>query len=310
MDKKCLIVVDSNSVAHRAFHALPPLSNKKGEPLGAVYGFLLVFLKALKEFQPDFIAATFDLPGITFRHKEFQPYKANRPKMPDELFSQISKIKDVLRAFNVIIFEKQGFEADDIIATIAKLAAEEQAMPGLETIILSGDADVFQLIDKSTKVYSLKKGVKNTVLYDIEKIKEKYGGLTPEQLPDFKGLRGDPSDNIPGVRGIGEKNGIKLIKEFGSISNLYKELDINTEKTKLISSRIKEILSSRKEDAFLSKKLIQARRDVPIEFSINDCRFGGYEKEKIIKIFQEMEFYSLINRATDLFNALKKDRIC
>jgi len=299
MDKKCLIIIDCNSVAHRAFHALPPLTNKKGEPLGAVYGFLLVFLKALKEFHPDFMAAAFDLPGLTFRHKEFQPYKAKRPRMPDELSSQISKIKEVLRAFNVVIFEKEGFEADDIIATIAQLAQEKQATFKIETIILSGDADVFQLVNENTKIYNLKKGVKNTVLYDIEKVKEKYSGLTPEQLPDFKGLRGDPSDNIPGVRGIGEKNGIKLIKEFGDIDNLYEGLEVESEKSKLISSRTKEALLKYKKDAFLSKRLTQAKRDVPIEFNLEICRFGGYEKEKIIKIFQELEFYSLITRLSD-----------
>lgn len=300
MDKKRLIVIDGNSVIHRAFHALPPLTNKKGESLGAVYGFLLVFFKALKEFQPEFVAATFDLPGVTFRHQEFQPYKAKRPKMPDELSSQIPKIKEILRAFNITIFEKEGFEADDIIATIAKLAPKKQVMPEIETIILSGDADIFQLVNQNTKVYSLKKGVKNTILYDFEKVKEKYGGLTPEQLPDFKGLRGDPSDNIPGVRGVGEKNGIKLIKEFGSIDDLYKEIEAKSEKSKLISSKIKEALFKHKEDAFFSKKLTQAKRDVPIEFDLGVCHFGNYEKEKIIKIFQELEFYSLIDRLSDL----------
>jgi DNA polymerase I len=296
MDKKRLIVIDGNSVTHRAFHALPPLINKKGEPLGAVYGFLLVFFKALKEFNPDFVAATFDLPGVTFRHVEFQPYKAKRPKMSDELAGQLPKIKEILRAFNVAIFEKEGFEADDIIATIAKLAPQKQIMPEIETIVLSGDSDVFQLVNKNTKVYNLKTGVKNTVLYDFNKIKEKYDGLTPEQLPDFKGLRGDPSDNIPGVRGIGEKNGIKLIKEFGSIEGIYREIELNSEKSKIISSKIKEVLFKHKEDAFFSKKLVQAKRDVPIEFNLENCHFGDYEKEKIIKIFQEMEFYSLIDK--------------
>lgn len=296
MDKKCLIVIDGNSVAHRAFHALPFLANKKGEALGAVYGFFLVFFKALKEFHPEFIAATFDLPGITFRQKEFQPYKAKRPKTPDELVGQFFKIKEILRAFNVMIFEKEGFEADDIIATISRMAPKKQIMPGIETVILSGDADVFQLIDSNTKVYSLRKGVKNTFLYDLEKVKEKYEGLTPSQLPDFKGLRGDPSDNIPGVRGIGEKTGIKLIKEFKNLENLYKEIEERTEKAKLISSKVKTSLLNHKEDAFFSRKLVQAKLDVPIDFDLESCRFGGYEKEKVIKAFQEAEFYSLIDK--------------
>ncbi|MEK7503453.1 MAG: PIN domain-containing protein, partial [Patescibacteria group bacterium] len=159
MEKKRLIIIDSNSVIHRAFHALPPLTTKKGEVVGAVYGFLLVFLKAIKEFRPDFVAACFDVKGPTFRHEKYEQYKAKRPKAPPELYLQIPMVKDVLKNFGVTVYEKQGFEGDDLIGTIAKLSP-------IETIIISGDSDNFQLVDSKTKVYSLRKGVKDTVLYD------------------------------------------------------------------------------------------------------------------------------------------------
>jgi DNA polymerase-1 len=294
--KKYLVIIDGNSISHRAYHALPPLTTKKGEPVGAVYGFFLVFFKTLKEFKPDFVVATFDLPAPTFRHKEFVHYKAQRPKMPDELSWQIFKIKEILSNFNVPIFEKEGFEADDLIGTISKLAPKKQIIPPLEVIVLSGDSDILQLVDPNTKVYNLKKGVKNTILYDTEKVKEKYQGLTPQQLPDFYGLKGDSSDNIPGVKGVGEKTGIQLIKEFENLENLYEELEINTDKAKKLKIKLKQILLNSKNEAFFSKNLAKIKIDVPIDFNLEKCRFGNYKKEKIIEIFKSLEFYSLIEK--------------
>lgn len=295
-DKNILIVIDSNSLIHRAFHALPPLTTKEGKQVGAVYGFLLVFFRALKDFQPDFVAAAFDVPGPTFRHKEYKPYKAKRPKMSPELSQQIPKVKEILGLFGVPIFEREKFEGDDIIGTISKLAMGKQAYSKIETIILSGDKDILQLVNVQTKVYNLKKGVKNTVLYDIEKIKEEYQGLSPEQLLDFKGLRGDPSDNIPGVPGIGEKTGIELIKKFGNIENLYKALEENKEEAKEIKPRIKEILLKHKEEAFLSRRLVKIDCSVPINFDIEDCRFNKQKEKEIIKFLEKLEFHSLVKR--------------
>jgi DNA polymerase-1 len=163
-EKKRLIIIDSNSLIHRAYHALPSLTTKKGELVNAVYGFLLVFLKVIKEFQPNYIAATFDSAAPTFRHKRFKEYKAKRPPAPEELYQQIPKVKEILTAFRVPIFEKEGFEADDIIGTIAKKAPKKQVIPEIETIILSGDLDTLQLVNPKTKVYSLRKGVKDTIL--------------------------------------------------------------------------------------------------------------------------------------------------
>lgn len=295
-NKKRLIIIDSHSLIHRAYHALPPLTNKKGETVGAVYGFLLLFFKALKEFNPDFVVATFDLPSPTFRHKKFEAYKATRPKLPPDLCQQISRVKDVLRTFNVSIFEKEGFEADDLIGTIARLAPRKQAFPEIETIVLSGDFDTLQTVNSQTKVYAPKRGVKDTVLFNEELVKEKYQGLTPAQLTDFKALKGDPSDNIAGVRGVGEKTAIQLIGEFGTLENLYNELEQNSERARQIKPRIKESLIKHKEDAFLSKELVQIKYNVPLEFNLEECRFGEYDKDKVLEMFKDLEFYSLIDK--------------
>ena len=288
MGKKRLIIIDSNSIIHRAFHALPPLTTKKGELVNAVYGFLLVFLKVLRELKPDFVFATFDFPGPTFRHKEFKEYKATRPKAPAELYNQIPKIKEILKFFNVPIFEKEGFEADDLIGTISRLAPKKQILPEIETIILSGDLDTLQLINPQTKVYLLKRGVKDTILYDEKAVQERYG-LSPEQLVDFRALKGDPSDNIPGVPSIGEKTAQKLIKEFGSLENLYSNLD----KLKpALGAKLKEY----KDQAFFSKNLAKINQNVEIDIDFKKGEWRNYDREKISQIFKELEFFSLIKR--------------
>lgn len=287
MDKKRLIIIDSNAIIHRAFHALPPLTTKKGEVVNAIYGFLLFFLKALNEFKPDYIAATFDFPAPTFRHKEYKEYKATRVKAPEELYNQIPKVKEILKEFDIAVFEKEGYEADDLIGTISFLA--ENKDKNIETIILTGDADTFQLVDENTKVLAIRKGVKDTVLYDIDKVKEKYQGVLPSQLVDLKGLRGDPSDNIPGVFGIGEKTAINLIKEFDTIENLYANLD-------KVKESLKEKLKSNKEKAFLSKKLSKIENEVPVDFSLEDCLWEGFDDKKTEDILTKYEFFSLLKR--------------
>jgi len=296
MEKKRLIVIDSNSIVHRAYHALPPLTTKKGELVNAIYGFLLVFFKAVRELQPDYVAACFDYPAPTFRHKKYKEYKAKRPPAPKELYDQIPKVKEILNAFSVPIFEKEGFEADDIIGTITNLAPKKQILPEIETIILSGDLDMLQLINSKTKVYSLRKGVKGVILYDQKLLDEKYQGLKPEQLLDLRALKGDPSDNIPGVPGIGEKIAITLLKEFGGIENLYQELERKTEKSQKIKKRLREILIQNKEEAFFSKRLATIKKNVPIEFNFEKCKWGKYKKEKVLQILKKLSFQSLIDR--------------
>ncbi len=328
-EKKRLVIIDSNAVIHRAFHALPFLTTKTGEAVNAIYGFLLVFFKAVREFKPDFIIATFDFPAPSFRQEKYKLYKANRQKAPAELYEQIPKVKEILEYFNVQVFEKKGFEADDIIGALASratklpsslpasatLKALQAGLPAsatpkalqadnfqfpkkenLETIIITGDLDLLQLVNKRTKVYLLRKGVKDAVLYDKEKVEERYQGVEPEQLPDFKGLRGDPSDNIPGVFGVGEKTAIFLIKKFGTLENLYKELKTGSEKSKGIKESLRKKLLNYKEQAFISKMLAEIRFDVPIDFDLKKCRWGRYDKEKVKRIFEKYQFQTLINR--------------
>jgi len=299
-ETKRLVIIDSNSVIHRAYHALPPLTTKKGELVNAIYGFLLVFLKIIKEFQPDFIAAAFDTPQPTFRHKKYKDYKAKRLPAPDELYLQIPKVKEVLKAFGVSVFEKEGFEADDIIGTIATLAPifhqKNGGGPKIETIILSGDLDALQLINPRTKVYALRKGVKDVVLYDEKRVQEKFQGLIPQQILDFKALRGDPSDNIPGITGIGEKTAIQLLLKFGTLENLYKEIEESSQNAKGLRPKLRETILQYKEQAFFSKTLAQIEKNTPIEFNLEKCRFGEYDKNKVVELLEDFEFHSLIKR--------------
>jgi len=295
---KRFLIIDSNALLHRAYHALPPLKTKKGEILNAVYGFLLVFLKAIKELKPDFVAAAFDFPSLTFRHQEFKEYKAKRVKAPDELYEQIPKAKEVLRIFGVPVFEKKGFEADDIIGTLTCLSKKH---PQLETVILTGDMDVLQLIDDKTRVYALKRGIKDTLFYDQKEVEKRYSGLSPSQLLDVKSLQGDASDNIPGVPGIGEKTAVSLIKKFKSVENLYQEIERNSDRIKEIKKSVLEKLKKNKEQAFLSKKLAEIKKDVGLEFDLKKCIFKPEDKEKIIELFSRLEFHTLLKRIEEMF---------
>lgn len=305
--KKKLIIIDSNSVIHRAYHALPALTTKEGELVNAVYGFLLVFFKAIKAFQPDFVAACFDSLGPTFRHEKFRGYKAKRPPAPEELYQQIPRVKEVLKSFNVPVFEKEGFEADDIIGTIVDLAPKKQVLPEIENIIISGDLDLLQLVSPQTKVYALRRGVKDVALYDEDQIQGKFQGLFPKQLLSFKALRGDPSDNIPGVTGIGEKTALGLLLKFNSLENLYKEIEENSEKAKKIKSKLKETLLKYKEQAFISRDLVELYKSAPIDFDLKKCRWGGYNKEKVTQILKNLEFHSLIKRLPEDQRQEKKE---
>jgi len=305
--EKRIVIIDANSIIHRAFHALPVLTTKKGEITNAVYGFLLVFFKAIKDFHPEYLAACFDLAAPTFRHKKYKAYKAKRPKAPDELYQQIPIIKEVLKSFNVPVFEKQGFEADDIIGTIADLSLKKQVIPPIENIIVSGDLDALQLINNQTKLFALRKGVKDVVLYDKDLVKEKFQGLLPEQILDYKALRGDASDNIPGVTGIGEKTAIELLLKFGTLDNLYRELEENSEKAKTVKPRLKEMLLKYKEQAFLSRDLAQIDRNVPINFNLKECSWENYDKERASSILKELEFYSLIEKLPNFEKRIKEN---
>lgn len=309
-EKKRFLIIDGNSIIHRAYHALPPLTTKKGELVNALYGFLLVFFKAIKDFQPDYIAAAFDFPAPTFRHRKYKEYKAKRPPMPKELSFQIPKIKKILKAFTVPIFEKQGFEADDIIASLAQSLVEarkeNKKFSFIKKIIISGDSDLLQLIDEKTQVYLLKKGIKETVLYDKNLVGKKFQGLSPEQILDLKALKGDASDNIPGVAGVGEKTALKLILEFGNLENIYKEIEKNSEKAESLKPKIKKTLLDQKKIAFLSKDLVKIDKNIPLEIDLEKFFWKNYDKEKVSHILKEFEFYSLLNHFSRIDE--KKDK--
>jgi len=291
---KRLLLIDANSIMHRAFHALPPLKKKNGEMVNAVYGFLLIFIKSIKDFRPDYIITAFDLPAPTFRHKKYKEYKAKRVAAPQEFYNQIPMVKELLRLFKVPVLEKAGFEADDIIGTVSRRFPEKET----EIIILSGDNDILQLVNKKTKVSAPKRGIKDVILYDENTVKERFGGLTPEQLVDYKGLRGDASDNIPGVRGIGEKTATSLLLEFKSLKNIYNNLED-------IPGRTKQLLEESKDQAFLSRELGEIDTNVPIKINLKDCLWGKYEKEKILEEIDSYQFSSLRGRVEELMGGGK-----
>lgn len=304
--QKKLILIDGNALMHRAYHALPPLTTKKGEVVNAVYGFTSVLLKVIKDLKPDYMICAFDVAGGTFRDKIYKDYKAGRKKPDQEFYDQIPKIKEVVKVLNIPIVEKQGFEADDVIGTLSKQANNELKIMNykLQTTIITGDLDALQLIDKNTKVYTLRKGIKDTVIYDEKAVFERYG-LTPDQIIDFKGLRGDPSDNIPGVNGIGEKGATDLLQKFDSIEKLYQAIE-NSKDTASIKPKIKEKLIAQKDQALMSKKLATIKCDMELKIDLENCIWGDYDKEKLNNLFRELEFYSLMSRVDKANNNKSK----
>src|SRR3989344_300510 len=216
------VILDAHALIHRAFHALPPFTSPQGEPVGAVYGVASVLFKIAREFNPKYIAAAFDRPEPTFRHKAYKEYKATRDEISPDIIPQFAKVQELFRAFDVAVYERAGYEADDIIGTLTDLIKKEKEP--IRIIIASGDLDAVQLVDGDrVRVYTLKKGINDTIIYNEAAVKERFG-FGPELLPDYKGLRGDASDNIKGVPGIGEKTAELLIQKFGSLDDIYKHL--------------------------------------------------------------------------------------
>ena len=281
---KKLILLDGNALIHRAYHALPPLTTPKGEVVGAVYGFAMTLLSVLEKFKPDYIAASFDLHGPTFRDEMYADYKATRTKAPDDLYAQIPRVKELVTAFNIPIYELAGFEADDCVGTIARQAEAE----GIEAIIVTGDNDALQLVSPLVKVFSIRKGIKDLVLFDREAVIAKYG-FPPELVPDYKGLAGDASDNIPGVAGIGAKTATDLLKEFGPLEKIYDRLPD-------VRESVRKKLEADKERAFFSKDLGTIRTDAPVTFDAAKCVASEYDRAAVKALFTEFGFYSLLKR--------------
>ena len=305
---KTLVLLDSHAILHRAYHALPPFKSKKtGEPTGGLYGFSTMLLKVIKELKPDYIAAALDLPQPTFRDALYKEYKAKRPEAEDDLVSQLKRLPQLIEAFGIRALSAPGFEADDVLGTVAEKFRRNPPAGGLKIIIVSGDADVLQLVDGSkVLVYTMRRGMEDTVIYDENKVKERFG-FSPEALPDFKGLKGDPSDNIIGVKGIGEKTATDIIKNYGTLENLYKEIERPFDKVRgkpfgkaqgkggLLKDRIVKILLEHKKDAFFSKTLATIRRDAPVEFELEKVKFE-INLGKLRNMFGELGFEALIKR--------------
>ena len=218
---KTLVLLDAHAIIHRAYHALPDFLSSKGEPTGALYGLASMLMKIITDLKPDYIVACYDLPGKTFRHEVYDGYKAKRLKTEDALIHQLKNSRQIFEAFNVPIYDSPGFEADDVLGTIVEKLKKDN---DLKIIIASGDMDTMQLVDdKKVQIYTLKKGINDTILYDEDKVVARFG-FRPNLLPDYKGLRGDPSDNIIGIKGIGEKTATELITKFGTVEEIYKKI--------------------------------------------------------------------------------------
>ncbi len=324
--KDRLVLIDGNAILHRAYHAVPKFTTSKGAPVGAVFGFVSMLLKILSDLKPAYIVVTFDRPKPTFRQELFVGYQAGRPAMDDALVPQVADVHKVVESFNIPIFEVDGYEADDVIGTLAKQALEEtiedrglkvgiegrklkidkkkiqlpssslKDLPStfhhlpsnLEVIIVSGDRDLLQLVNSHVKVYMPVKGLSEAKMYGSEEVREKYG-LDSSQVIDMKALMGDASDNYPGVTGIGPKTASELLKKYQTLENVYKHLGE-------LSERVAKALADGAESAGLAKKLATIVTDVPIHLKLEECKFEIKDKEKAVETLQEFELKTLTNR--------------
>lgn len=318
INKKRLILLDSHAIIHRAYHALPEFMNSRGEPTGAIYGLATMLFKIITDLKPDYIIACFDLPKKTFRHEAYGEYKAGRAKADEALVAQLISSRNFFKALSIPMYECEGFEADDLLGTIARQLKSKKK--DIDIIIASGDMDTLQLVDDDhVQVYTLKKGINDTILYSEKKVLERFG-FSPKNLPDYKGLRGDPSDNIIGIKGIGEKTATTLISKYGTIENIYKSLNkaksskggspdasgeaFREELKKLgITDRVFTLLKEGEEEALFSKTLATIRLDAPILFELPKNNWKEtVDKNKVAEFFREMEFKSLQNRFLNILD--------
>jgi len=304
--KKTLVLLDSHAIIHRAYHALPEFLSSKGEPTGALYGLSSMLMKIITDLKPDYIVACYDLPQKTFRHEAYEAYKAGRAKADEGLIFQLKNSRKIFEAFNIPIYDSPGFEADDLLGTIVDQFKKDK---NIKIIIASGDMDTMQLVDdKKVQVYTLKKGINDTILYDEDAVVARFG-FVPELLPDYKGLRGDPSDNIIGIKGIGEKTATDLILNFGTIEEIYKKIKKDSESFKKvgIKDRIISLIKENEEEALFSKTLAKIRTDAPINFVLPEKTFWeNADLKKIEQIFSEFEFRSLFSRLRSFFDNNQK----
>ncbi len=303
MDKPLLVLFDGNAIVHRAYHAFGPTKyrqatpltvSKTGEVVSAVYGFVLMLLKVLSELKPTHYAIAFDKKGPTFRHQLFDQYKAHRPPTPDELVNQIGRVKQLVEAFRIPVFEIDNYEADDVLGTLSRQASEQE----VDTIIVTGDADTMQLVSPRVKVLYPRPGktFSDTMLYDEAMVSQKYG-VGPEHIADFKGLVGDASDNIPGVPGIGEKTAVKLIQQFGTVAEIYDHID------EVTPPKLQETLRQNEDLARRSQELATIVTRTPVTLNLDDCRVSQYDRNRVADFFRQLEFFSLLPKLPDMETA-------
>jgi len=285
---KRLVVIDGHAILHRAYHALPPLTAPDGTVVNAVYGFASMLLRVIHDLKPEYLMVAFDHAKPTFRKKLFKEYQSQRPEMDKNLVSQIDLVKRMVDLMGISVYGLDGYEADDVIGTITQQAEKSKEKNNLETVIVTGDRDILQLANEKVKVYMPVKGLSESKLYGMAEVEDKFG-VKPSQMVDYKGLVGDPSDNYPGVAGIGPKTAVDLIKKFATVEAIYQNLD-------KIEGKLKEKLLAGKENAFLSKQLATIVCDAPVEIDIAGAKLTNLDRPAVISFFEEMEFRSLIPR--------------
>src|SRR6266487_5207621 len=291
--RKTLVLIDGHAIIHRAFHAVPEeLATSKGEVVNATFSFTSILIKALTDIKPEYIAVTFDRPAPTFRHENYAEYKVPRPTLPEIMRPQFSRVREVVEAFDIPIYEKDGFEADDVLGTLSVQATQQ----GVDTIIFTGDMDTLQLVNEHVHALVAKRGISEATEYDEEAVFNRYG-LPPSKLPDFKGLVGDKSDNIPGVPGIGEKTASKLIADYGSLENILAHVDELTPKEQ-------KLLREKGEQARQSKMLATIVLDVPVQLDLEACLLKHMNRENVLAIFRELEFRTLVEKVLSLLREL------
>lgn len=292
-DSKTLVLIDAMSLAYKAYFTFinRPLNTSTGEPTSAVYGFLTQLFKIIEDTNPEFIAVAFDSKEKTFRHEMYEKYKSSREEMPEDMIPQIDRIKQIIEAFNIPMYIKEGFEADDLIGTACRLAEEE----GYNAFAITPDKDYIQLITKKTRLIKPGRSTDEIVIIDKDKVEKDYG-FEPRQMIDYLALVGDSSDDIPGVKGVGPKTTAPLIRDFKTVENIYENID------KIEKKGVRTKLESDKDKALLSKELATIKTDVDFDFDIKKTKFEEPDIDRLLKIFTELEFKSFCNKVIELFN--------
>jgi len=292
------MLLDGYGLVYRGYFALPPLTTSKGDLVNGAFGFASIVLRGLQDLQPDYLAVSFDLPGPTFRHEQYADYKATRTKMPDDLRDQFPKVREIVKALRIPVYEMPGYEADDVIGTITKQLDPRE---DLETTIVTVDLDMLQLVTPRVRLMTTRSGVENTVMYDVAKIDERFG-LRPDQMVDYKALKGDPTDNIPGVPGVGEKTAAKLIRDFGDLDSLLARLD------EVTPAKLGEKLREHREQILMGRELSRIVRDLPVQIDLEAARLRDYDRDTVVRLFREYEFRTLIERLPPMAGESAEER--